>query len=132
MSRYSGFFEVFLVAIFLFCDVTAADQYANYMVQPGDILQVSVWKEEDMQAEIAVRPDGYFSFPLVGEIVAGNLSVQEIKSTIESRLHKYIDDAVVTVVVTKPFGNKVFVIGQVNRPGEYVMNRPVDVTSATK
>lgn len=102
----------------------------GYLVQPGDVLQISVWKEQDLQAEVAVRPDGYLSFPLVGEIIAGNRSVETIQHELKSRLKKYIADAVVTVVVSQSLGNKIFVIGQVNKPGEFIVNRPVDVLQA--
>lgn len=118
----------------LFFSLLITDVYAkqseSYLVQPGDILQISVWKEADLQLEAAVRPDGILTFPLVGEVIVGDRSVEDITKTLEKGLHRYIADAVVTVAVSQTLGNKVFVIGQVNRPGEFVINRPVDILQA--
>lgn len=103
---------------------------ATYMVQPADILEISVWKEEGLQREVLVRPDGGFSFPLVGDIKAQGKSVEEIRSEVATKLKKYIPDPVVTVVVKQILGNRIYVIGKVNRPGEFVVGRYVDVMQA--
>lgn len=102
----------------------------SYKVLPGDVLQVSVWREPDLQQEVLVRPDGAFSFPLCGDISARNQSVADLQTEITKRLGKYISDPVVTVSVSEVLGNKVYVIGQVNDPGEFVVNPQVDVLQA--
>ena len=91
-------------------------QDANYTVKPGDVLSISVWKEPDLQKETLVRPDGSFSFPLVGEVDAKGKTVAELTKTMSQRLTKFISDPVVTVSIQEIKGNKVYVIGQVNRP----------------
>lgn len=101
-----------------------------YAVQPGDVLEISVWREEDLQREVLVRPDGRFSFPLAGDIVATGKSVDELRQEIASRLQRFIPDLVVTVTVVQINGNKVYVIGQVNNPGEFIVNPRVDVMQA--
>jgi len=105
-------------------------QDANYTVKPGDMLSISVWKEPDLQKETLVRPDGSFSFPLVGEVDAKGKTVADLTKTMSQRLTKYISDPVVTVSIQEIKGNKVYVIGQVNRPGEFIMNPSVDVMQA--
>lgn len=115
-------------------DSSAQEQAArpdtSYKVLPGDVLQVSVWKEPDLQLELLVRPDGAISFPLAGEISTRNRSVSELQSELTRRLSRYITDPVVTVSVTQVLGNKIYVIGQVNNPGEFVVNPQVDVLQA--
>jgi polysaccharide export outer membrane protein len=106
------------------------DTDPSYRVQAGDLLQISVWKEPDLQREVLVQPDGRFAFPLVGSVDVQGKSVDAIKTELESRLGKLISDPVVTVSVMQISGNKVFVIGQVNKPGEFVMNRRLDVAQA--
>lgn len=101
-----------------------------YAIQPGDILQISVWREPDMQLEVAVRPDGNFSMPLVGDIPAQGKSVQQLREDVSARLQKLMPDSSVNIVVKQALGNKVYVTGKVNRPGEYVLNRSVDVMQA--
>ncbi len=121
-----------VLAAVLLLPWAAHDVYAedSYQVQPGDVLQVSVWKEEDLQREVVVRPDGGISFPLVGEVAAAGRGVEEIRGAISSRLNKYIPDPVVTVAVSQIVGNKIYVEGKVNRPGEFVVTRQVDVLQA--
>jgi polysaccharide export outer membrane protein len=103
---------------------------AGYKVLPGDVLQISVWKEEDLQAEVLVLPDGTFSFPLAGEISTSNRSVLDLQEEVTRRLSRYISDPVVTVSVRQVLGNKVYVIGQVRSPGVFVVNPQVDVIQA--
>jgi len=109
---------------------TAAPPENAYTVKPGDTLQVSVWKEPDLQGPVLVRPDGAFSFPLAGQFDARNKTVQELQTELTARLKKYISDPVVTVSVAEIKGNKVYVIGQVNKPGDFVVNPRVDVMQA--
>jgi len=101
-----------------------------YRIQPGDVLEVSVWKEESLLRQVLVRPDGGLSFPLVGDVQAAGKSVSELQALISERLTKYIPEPVVTVSVQQLNGNKVYVIGKVNRPGEFVANRYMDIVQA--
>ena len=103
---------------------------ARYEVQPSDVLQVSVWKEPDFTQQVVVRPDGAFSFPVVGEVNAVGKTVEELRKEIAQALSRIIPDVVVTVSVLEIKGNKVYVIGQVNQPGEFVVNPRVDVIQA--
>jgi polysaccharide biosynthesis/export protein len=108
----------------------AQGQDATYTVKPGDILKVSVWKEPELQGAVLIRPDGGFSFPLVGEVDGRGKSVQELQVIMSQRLSKYISDPVVSVSVNEIHGNKVYVIGQVAKPGEFIVNPRVDVMQA--
>ncbi len=103
---------------------------AGYQVQPGDLLQVSVWKEQDLNQQVLVRPDGGFSFPLAGDVNAVGKTVEQLRTELTNRLKMYIPDLFVTVSVLEVRGNKVYVIGQVNKPGEFVVNPRVDVMQA--
>jgi polysaccharide export outer membrane protein len=99
-------------------------------VNAGDRLEISVWKEVDLQREVLVRPDGAFSFPLAGQIMAKGRTVSEVRKELESRLARYIPDLVTTVTVVDVSGNSIFVIGQVETPGKFVMNPVLDVMQA--
>lgn len=101
-----------------------------YKIQPGDTLVVSVWKETDLQSDVVVRPDGGFSFPLAGDIAAAGHTVDEVRIQLNDRLSKFITDPVVTVAVKQIAGNHVFVVGKVNKPGEFVLAAPTDVMQA--
>jgi polysaccharide export outer membrane protein len=105
-------------------------QEAGYTVRPSDVLSISVWKEESLQGEVLVTPDGAFAFPLVGLVDARGKTVDELQKVLTERLTRYISDPVVTVAVKEIRGNKVYVIGQVLRPGEFIVNPRVDVVQA--
>ena len=114
-------------------DVSLAQDFPAehmYLIEPGDVLEISVWKEENLLKEVLVRPDGGLSFPLVGDIQAAGKSVAELQQVITERLKKYIPDPVVTVSILKLEGNKIYVIGKVARPGEFQANRYMDVVQA--
>lgn len=114
-----------------FAYADAAERTDNaYRIQPGDILEISVWKEEGLLKPVLVRPDGGMSFPLAGDLQAAGKTVEEVRITVAERLEKYIPDPVVTVTIQALNGNKIFVIGKVARPGEFVANRYVDVMQA--
>jgi polysaccharide export outer membrane protein len=103
----------------------------HYLLAPGDLLEISVWKEEGMQKEqILVAPDGNITFPLAGSIRAAGKPIFAIEDAIASKLADYIADPVVNVKLLQNNGNTIFVIGKVNKPGQYPANRRIDVMQA--
>ncbi len=102
----------------------------EYLLSPEDVLEISVWKEESLTKQVVVRPDGAFSFPLVGDVQATAKTVEQIREEIKERLKKYIPEPVVSVSLLKVTGYKIYVIGRVNKPGEFVTGRFVDVLQA--
>jgi len=108
-------------------DTTILD---DYKVNPGDIINVSVWKEDGLTSDVLIRPDGKFSFPLAGDIEARGKSVEQIREILSQRLSRYIPDLVVSVTVLQVSGNRVYIIGQVSRPGEIVVNPQIDIMQA--
>jgi polysaccharide export outer membrane protein len=103
---------------------------SGYKLQPGDLLQVVVWKETDLQSEVLIRPDGGISFALAGDMQAAGRTTDELRAELESRVRRLVPDAVVTVQVKLASGNRVFVIGKVNHPGDFALIRPIDVMQA--
>ena len=102
----------------------------NYTIQAGDVLQITVWKEADMDREILVLPDGTISFPLIGSFTAEGLTPAQVQATIKQKLKTLIPDASITVVVKAALGHSVSIIGQVAKPGEIVMSHPLTVLQA--
>ena len=134
MVKIITVFHTVALLLMLFSQSLRADEAVAtggaYKIQPGDVLEVSVWKEENLLKEVLVRPDGGISFPLAGNVVAAGKSVEELQNLITEKLTKYIPDPVVTVSTQQLSGNKVYVIGKVQRPGEFVANRYMDVVQA--
>jgi polysaccharide export outer membrane protein len=105
-------------------------QRPAYTVNPGDQLSISVWKEEGLQRVVIVRPDGAFSFPLTGDIRAEGRSIEQIEQAVTDKLEKYIPDPVVSIATEQVSGNRVYVIGQVARAGQYTAGAQLDVMQA--
>jgi polysaccharide export outer membrane protein len=102
----------------------------GYTLGPEDVLLVSVWKDEHLTREVVVRPDGMISFPLVGDLAAEGRTVEDLRDDLVRRLTKYIPNANVTVAVTKVLSYKVYVVGRVTKPGEYLVGHYTDVLQA--
>jgi polysaccharide export outer membrane protein len=101
-----------------------------YRLQPGDILEISVWKETDLQREVLIRPDGSFTFPLAGEVDARGRTVDNVRSILVERLQKYVPTPVVTVAVKQIGGNRVYVVGKVLHAGDFPLSNSLDVMQA--
>ncbi|MDP6376432.1 MAG: polysaccharide biosynthesis/export family protein [Pseudomonadales bacterium] len=111
--------------------LSAAESTADgYRISPEDVLEISVWKEPDLQRKVVVRPDGGLSFPLAGDMRAAGLTPIELEANITEKLREYIPEAVVTVSVVEIKGLRIYVTGKVRSPGQYVVGRYVDVLQA--
>ena len=102
----------------------------SYRLGAEDVMLISVWKDEQLTREVVVRPDGMFSFPLVGDSQAQDRTVEEIRADLVKRLTKYIPNPNVSVSVTKVLSYKIYVVGRVNKPGEYLIGHYTDVLQA--
>jgi polysaccharide biosynthesis/export protein len=118
-----------LLAIGLIMAAAAASA-EDYRLNPGDVLRVSVWREEGLERELLVQPDGTISFPLAGQVAATNHTVGELEAEIAQRLERYIPGPVVTVELIEARGNIVYVLGEVNSPGAFQLARPTTVMQA--
>jgi polysaccharide export outer membrane protein len=105
-----------------------AESALGYRIGPGDMLRVVVWKHDELSTQVAVRPDGAISLPLVGDVPATGRSATEIASEVQQRLHRfYQDDPPVTVQVQEVKSYKIYVVGEVNKPGEFAPSQEVTV-----
>lgn len=110
-------------------EVSAVD--VGYKLRAGDIVNVSVWQEPGLEQLVLVRPDGGISFPLAGDLKAEGLTVDELGKSLKSKLTRYIPDPVVTVTLQEIPGNRVYVVGRVNKPGDFpIISRDLTVMQA--
>ena len=101
-----------------------------YRLNPGDILQVAVWNEEALQQELLVLPDGTISFPLVGIVEVAGKTPAQVQDELAQKLSRLIPDPEINLTVRAVSGNNVYVIGKVNRPGQFAMTSRIDVVQA--
>lgn len=112
--------------------VSTETAVGNYLLNAGDVLQVEVWNEPTLSKEtVLVRPDGFISIPVIGEIGVGGLRVADAEGQIKERLAKYLkDEPTVVVSVMQTSGSQIYVLGKVLRPGVFPLRGEVDVAQA--
>jgi polysaccharide export outer membrane protein len=120
-----------LAAVFSGAAVAAEAGVAGYKLHAGDKILAGLYDDEKLPpTEIVIAPDGTFSFPIIGEVQAGGKTTAQVRAEMERRLAKYVSDPVVTLVVTEVKGNVAYVVGQVNKPGQFTMNPTLNVMQA--
>lgn len=147
MFRNRGMRRLLIVILAGFCQFIAAQNAAlpkstadlsdartkapaaspEYRVGESDILQVSVWKEPDLSKTVNVRPDGMISLPLIGELKVMGMTSGEIQDAVASKLKSYLLNPRVTVEITEIKSRRVFITGEVIRPGLYPLAGPTTV-----
>lgn len=93
----------------------------DYIIGAGDLLGISVWRDENLTRAVVVLPDGKIAFPLVGDLVAGGKTVAQLKEELEKKLARYVTDSGLTVEVKQSNSMIVYIIGRVNSPGRQMM-----------
>jgi len=103
---------------------------ADYLIGPGDILNISVWKDEALTRQCVVLPDGKIAFPLIGQIPAAGRTVADVSKELEQKLARFVPGVDLSVAVYQVNSQIVYVIGRVNSPGRFVLNTDVNVLQA--
>ena len=119
----------FLVLLLAFFSTTAIAA-ERYLLNAGDVLDISVWNEEALQKQVIILPDGMIAFPLAGELAAEGETVTALQSALKRKLSEYLSDPVVTVSVVAVSGNNIHILGKVLTPGNFVMNNTLDAMQA--
>jgi polysaccharide biosynthesis/export protein len=112
-----GCLTMFIVIIFFADHAKALD--LPYVIGPGDVIEISVWKDESLSRELVVPPDGVLSFALIGDIQTEFMTVDALRKKVSKLLAAYIPDATVTVILKQINSLNAYVIGKVNKPGQY-------------
>ncbi len=124
----------FIAAVLLLSDTFAQEtplKTANgYIIGPGDVLEISVWKEEALTKKLTVLPDGTLTFPLIGGIKAAGRTADQIKTELTTRLTRYVSDPIVSVSIEKVNSLMIYVVGKVNKPDRYILNTRIKVLQA--
>jgi polysaccharide export outer membrane protein len=118
------------IACLLSAGTQAEENLEVYRLRHGDSVLVSVWREEGLQKEIRVLPDGSITFPLAGRLAVAGLSSTEVERQLAVKLKEYIPDPVVSVIITGIEGSRVYVLGKVLKPGPVILSAPTTVLQA--
>lgn len=122
------FFILLLFLTSLAIDSTTTFAGENtYKIGPGDFIEVSVWKDENLTHQIIVPPDGVISFPLIGDIDVTELTIAELREVVSKKLEGYVTDATATVMLLNANSMTAYVVGKVNKPGQFPINMETNV-----
>ena len=99
----------------------------GFVIGPDDILTIVYWREKDLSADVVVRPDGMISLPLLNDVRAEGLTPEQLRVALTTAASKFVEEPTVTVVVKNINSRKVFVTGQVGKPGPYPLGGPTTV-----
>jgi polysaccharide biosynthesis/export protein len=120
--------KIFLIIIGILIPLAVMAQGASYIIGPSDLLEISVWGEDNLSRQLTVRSDGYISLPLAGEIMAADKTPAQLQKEIEAILAKYVKEPHCAVIVREPKSKRFYVQGQVARPGEYILDHEMTLT----
>jgi polysaccharide export outer membrane protein len=106
---------------------TAVDPPAGFVIGPEDVLSIVFWRDKEMTTQVTVRPDGKISLPLLDEVQAAGLTPADLRAHLVHESKRFFGNPNVTVVVNEINSRKVFITGQVVKPGPYVITAPTTV-----
>lgn len=123
-----------IVPILLMLTAAAAAQdsspMSDYIIGPGDVLNIAVWKDEALTRQCVVLPDGKIAFPLIGEVKASGRTVTDLSKELSQKLGRFVPGVDLSVAVHQVNSLIIYVIGRVNSPGRFVLNTDVNVLQA--
>ena len=99
----------------------------GYVIGADDVLAILFWKDKDLTTEVAVRPDGKITLPLLNDIEAAGLTPDQLRAVLTTAAARYVEDPNVTVVVKAINSRRVYITGQVSKPGQYPLTAPTSV-----
>ena len=105
-------------------------EVSEYILGYGDELDISVYRHDEITRKVRILPDGKIQYPLVGEILAQGLSVNQLRDKLREGLLKYFVDPQISVAVTSIGSQKFFVLGEVKKPGVFQLDRPKTIVEA--
>jgi polysaccharide export outer membrane protein len=120
-------YGLFLCVIIIFSNSSGLAAEKKYHIGSGDVLEISVWKDPDLSRQLVVPPDGIISFPLIEPINVTNLTVEALKKIVTQKLSEFVPEATVTVLLLEINSLKAYVIGKVNKSGEFPINMETTV-----
>jgi len=109
--------------------VTAKSNDA-YIIGPGDVLSIDVWKEPDLSKQVSVRLDGNISLPLVNDVKAAGLTCRALREYLLIRYRDYVELAEVHVTLVESRSKKIYLVGKIRNPGEYVLHKNMTIVQA--
>jgi len=135
MKRKYFTLAVLIVMLISISPIQAADQppamaSKDYVIGPGDVLDISVWNNEALTKTVTVLPDGKIRFPLIGEVEVGGKTLSVLEEELKKRIGDFVPNPELSVMVQQTASMLIYVIGEVNNPGRFLLNTNINVLQA--
>jgi len=135
MIQKSWMALILIITLITAAPLWAGDQAPNpstqdYIVGPGDVLDISIWDNDALSKLVTVLPDGKIHFPLIGEVVVGGKTLVDMEKELKKRIGTFVPSPDLTVMVQQVNSMLIYVIGKVNRPGRFALNTNINVLQA--
>jgi polysaccharide export outer membrane protein len=117
---------IIAVTVLLF-SIAVFGEVEEYVLQPGDVISVNVVEHPEFSGRHKIRPDGRINYPVIGEVDVATLTCAQLVKIMQGKLSSYVNNPVVSVSIEAYYANKIYVIGDVVRGGEYQIYEPVDL-----
>jgi polysaccharide export outer membrane protein len=102
----------------------------DYIIGPGDVIEISVWKDDALAKDVTVLPDGRISFPLIGDIIAAGKTVEGLRKELSNKIKPFVPEPNISLIVKQVNSMFIYIIGRVNSPGRFALNTNVNVLQA--
>jgi polysaccharide export outer membrane protein len=102
----------------------------EYILQPGDVISISVVEHPEFSGKHKIRPDGRINYPVIGELDVASLTCAQLVKIMQGKLSSYVNNPVVSVSIEEYYSNKIYIIGAVRQPGQYQIYEPIDILKA--
>jgi len=102
----------------------------DYLIGAGDVLEILVWREPDLSRTVTVRPDGKISLPLVDDVQASQGTLLQLKKRLAETLSGFVEQPSVYVMLQENRSKKIYMVGKINSPGEYPLEKNMTVLQA--
>jgi polysaccharide export outer membrane protein len=99
----------------------------DYVIGPDDVVSVEFWRDKDLSTEAVVRPDGKISVPLLNDVAAAGLTPDQLRQALMIDARRFVEDPNITIVIKQINSRKVFITGQVEKPGSFPLKVPTTV-----
>ncbi len=109
---------------------TCFGEAEEYILQPGDVISISVVEHPEFSGRHKIRPDGRVNYPVIGEIEVASLTCAQLVKIMQGKLSSYVNNPVVSVSIEEYYSNKIYIIGAVRQAGQFQIFEPLDVMKA--
>ncbi len=118
------------ISLLLLLSIPSYGQVNEYILQAGDVISITVVEHPEFSGRHKIRPDGRINYPVIGEVDAATTTPAQLVKIMQGKLASYVNNPVVSISIESYYANKIYIIGNVRKTGEYNIYEPIDILKA--